>query len=97
MKKKLIKDLTYRQKFKKQEKSLFLFGVIKANKFLPKSYRLKAKRGIADSNIYTSKFNNRCVVSGRARGLIREFKVSRIVFKELVNSGYFPGIKKSSW
>src|ERR1700738_4428825 len=40
---------------------------------------------------------NRCEVSGRRRGFIRRFKVSRLTFRELDFSGLIPGVTKSSW
>ncbi len=41
--------------------------------------------------------NNRCPLSGRVRGFMREFGVSRIVFRELALEGKVPGVRKSSW
>ncbi|UQZ36031.1 30S ribosomal protein S14 [Paenibacillus sp. PK3_47] len=40
---------------------------------------------------------NRCAVSGRPRGYLNKFKVSRIVFRELAHKGQIPGVTKSSW
>ncbi len=40
---------------------------------------------------------NRCVVSGRARGFMRKFGVSRIVFREMALRGEIPGVRKASW
>lgn len=40
---------------------------------------------------------NRCAVSGRPRGYLNKFKVSRIVFRELALKGQIPGVTKSSW
>lgn len=41
--------------------------------------------------------NNRCSITGRARGYLRTFGLSRIKFRELANEGKIPGIKKASW
>ncbi len=41
--------------------------------------------------------NNRCVVSGRSRGYMRTFGLSRITFRELAREGKIPGVRKSSW
>lgn len=41
--------------------------------------------------------HNRCSVTGRPRGYISKFKVSRIVFRRLAHQGQIPGVKKSSW
>jgi len=43
------------------------------------------------------RIKNRCAVSGRQRGYMRDFGVSRIVFRELARDGKIPGVKKSSW
>ncbi len=40
---------------------------------------------------------NRCLVTGRRRGYLRRFKMSRIAFRELASSGMIPGVTKSSW
>lgn len=40
---------------------------------------------------------NRCAVSGRSRGFMRLFGLSRIQFREMARRGEIPGIKKSSW
>ncbi|MCM3701646.1 30S ribosomal protein S14 [Paenibacillus macerans] len=44
-----------------------------------------------------TRLHNRCFVSGRPRGYIGKFKVSRIVFRELAHKGQIPGVKKASW
>ena len=43
------------------------------------------------------RIKNRCAVSGRQRGYMRDFGVSRIVFRELARDGKIPGVKKASW
>lgn len=43
------------------------------------------------------RIKNRCAVSGRSRGYLRMFGVSRIVFRELAREGNIPGVKKASW
>jgi small subunit ribosomal protein S14 len=40
---------------------------------------------------------NRCKLTGRPRGYIRIFGVSRITFRELAVSGKIPGVTKASW
>ncbi len=43
------------------------------------------------------RLRNRCAFTGRARGYLRKFGVSRIVFREMALSGKIPGVKKASW
>ena len=41
--------------------------------------------------------HNRCQLTGRSRGVLRKFKVSRIMLRELALAGKIPGLKKASW
>ena len=43
------------------------------------------------------RLNNRCPLSGRTRGYMRDFGVSRIVFREMALEGTIPGVRKASW
>ncbi len=40
---------------------------------------------------------NRCMVTGRPRGYMRQFGISRITFREMASHGLIPGVKKASW
>ena len=48
-------------------------------------------------NASKARIRNRCVLTGRPRGVYRKFKLSRIAFRELAAIGQIPGITKSSW
>ena len=43
------------------------------------------------------RLHNRCKITGRPRGYIRQFGISRIVFREMALNGKIPGITKASW
>ena len=43
------------------------------------------------------RLNNRCPLTGRTRGYLRDFGVSRIVFREMALDGKIPGVRKASW
>ena len=43
------------------------------------------------------RLNNRCPLTGRRRGFLRDFGVSRIVFREMALEGKIPGVRKASW
>ena len=43
------------------------------------------------------RIKNRCAVTGRQRGFMRDFGLSRITFRELAREGKIPGVKKASW
>ncbi|MBP9765062.1 30S ribosomal protein S14 [Candidatus Babeliales bacterium] len=48
-------------------------------------------------NSSSVRLKNRCSQTGRARGYMGFFGVSRIVLRELALSGILPGVKKASW
>lgn len=43
------------------------------------------------------RYRNRCSLTGRPRGNLRKFGLSRIALRELANWGQIPGLIKSSW
>ncbi|GHT05152.1 30S ribosomal protein S14 [Bacteroidia bacterium] len=43
------------------------------------------------------RLHNRCKLTGRPKGYMRQFGVSRIQFREMASAGLIPGIKKASW
>ncbi len=43
------------------------------------------------------RLHNRCKITGRPRGYMRQFGISRITFREMASTGLIPGVKKASW
>ena len=43
------------------------------------------------------RLHNRCKLTGRPKGYMRFFGLSRIQFREMASSGLIPGVKKASW
>ncbi|MFT6849475.1 MAG: small subunit ribosomal protein S14 [Sphingobacteriales bacterium] len=43
------------------------------------------------------RMRNRCQITGRPRGYMRKFGVSRVTFREMALNGLIPGVKKASW
>lgn len=43
------------------------------------------------------RLHNRCKLTGRPRGYMRTFGLSRVTFREMANQGLIPGVKKASW
>lgn len=43
------------------------------------------------------RLHNRCNLSGRPKGYMRQFGISRINFREMALKGLIPGVKKASW
>ncbi len=44
-----------------------------------------------------TRLHNRCKITGRPKGYMRQFGISRVLFREMANKGLIPGVKKSSW
>jgi small subunit ribosomal protein S14 len=64
--------------------------------------QLKAKRDYAGlsklpRDASPTRVVNRCAMSGRRRGFLRKFGVSRLTFREAALNGLIPGIVKASW
>ncbi len=61
---------------------------------------MATKAQVAKSN-RTPKFSTRqvrrCEITGRARGVYRKFRVSRIMLRKLALEGKVPGMRKASW
>jgi small subunit ribosomal protein S14 len=43
------------------------------------------------------RMHNRCLLTGRPRGYMRQFGISRVTFREMALEGKIPGVKKASW
>ena len=57
----------------------------------PKRFKFKAK------DKWKTRAYNRCELTGRPRAYMRDFGVSRCVFRELAEKAQIPGVRKSSW
>ncbi|MEN8247492.1 MAG: 30S ribosomal protein S14 [Bacteroidota bacterium] len=43
------------------------------------------------------RLHNRCKMTGRPKGYMRKFGISRVTFREMASAGKIPGVTKSSW
>ncbi|MDR1561519.1 MAG: 30S ribosomal protein S14 [Dysgonamonadaceae bacterium] len=43
------------------------------------------------------RLHNRCSITGRPKGYVRQFGISRIQLREMASQGLIPGLKKASW
>lgn len=72
------------------------------NKYATKRAELKAAGDYAalsllPRNASPVRLHNRCKLSGRPKGYMRQFGISRIAFREMASNGLIPGVKKASW
>ena len=101
MKFRLIKDKKLRNRFCKNEIYIITY------KFLVSNYLLKRNKlfifNLINFNFFhtylvrnsKAKMHNYCTITGRARGIISFFHVSRLVFRNLIGKGLISGIKRS--
>jgi small subunit ribosomal protein S14 len=71
-------------------------------KYAVKRAKLKAEGdyvglSLLPRNSNPNRMHNRCKLTGRPKGYMRQFGVSRITFREMASSGLIPGIRKASW
>ena len=48
-------------------------------------------------NSSPTRLHNRCKLTGRPKGYMRQFGISRVTFREMANYGLIPGVTKASW
>ncbi len=84
------------KKFKEKRNAL---KKIVSNTKVSLEERLAAQAALTDlpRNSSSARLKKRCSQTGRPRGYIGFFGVSRIVFRELASAGLLPGVKKASW
>ncbi len=71
-------------------------------KFAEKRAALKAEGNYAaldllPKNASPVRLKNRCQLTGRPRGYMRHFGVSRVMFRDMALQGKIPGVTKASW
>ena len=84
MKAREVKRQAVVDKYAEKRKALKAAGDFEAFKKLPK-------------NASPVRLHNRCKLTGRPRGYMRQFGLSRVTFREMANQGLIPGVKKASW
>ena len=71
-------------------------------KYAEKRAKLKAEGDyvalqLLPKNASPVRMHNRCKLTGRPKGYMRQFGLSRITFREMASAGLIPGVKKASW
>ena len=90
------KDKTKRQVFHKYERKRALLRALIRNENLSRRTRWKIALQLhrLPRNGSPTRIRNRCVLTGRPRGIQRNFKVSRITLRNLISQGNVPGVVK---
>ena len=61
------------------------------------AYEAARKLQRIPKNANPIRLHNRCKLTGRPKGYMRQFGISRIQLREMASSGLIPGVKKASW
>lgn len=61
------------------------------------AYEAAQKLQKLPKNANRIRLHNRCSITGRPKGYMRQFGISRIQFREMASAGLIPGVKKASW
>lgn len=72
------------------------------DKFAAKRAQFKAEGNYAaldklPKNASPVRLHNRCKITGRPKGYIRQFGISRVLFRDMALAGKIPGVTKASW
>jgi small subunit ribosomal protein S14 len=84
MKAREVKRQKLVDKFAKKRKEALEAGDYQALQLIPK-------------NGSPVRLHNRCKLTGRPKGYMRIFGISRVTFREMANQGLIPGVRKASW
>lgn len=98
--KRILKDHMRRLLVQQHEADRTLYKAMTQDQSLPMPVRLQVQRLFETEMPVDSAANrvkNRCVLTGRGRAVHRFCRLSRIMIKQLTNSGNLPGVAKASW
>ena len=79
------------------EKRAALKKIIATSEDPAEAYEAARKLQAIPKNANPIRLHNRCKITGRPKGYIRQFGLSRIQFREMASAGLIPGVKKASW
>ena len=95
----LLKDANLRTLVARVEYRRLLYKAILQDRSLPQPlrYEFMFKLNKVSKKSSAVRTKNRCVMTGRGKGVLRTFKCSRIALRELISKGEIAGVTKSSW
>lgn len=95
------KNKKFRKFYSKSELNYYINSALTKNKILSKQNLINLlnsnqKRLLKEQQTSPkiSMIRGLCILTGRSRGLIQDYKLSRLKFKELAEAGFISGVKK---
>jgi small subunit ribosomal protein S14 len=97
-KQRILKDLKKRKTFAEHECLSLFLKVLALNNMLPSHLQRAAYDTLAlrPKDACITRIRNRCLISGRGRGVIKDWAVSRQNFRRLADEGYLAGVRRAS-
>ncbi len=95
----IFRDKSRRKSVQKYEIQRMLYASMIRDFSLPKHTRFQSVLKLNKLPRSSSKvrIQNPCILTGRNKGTLRQWKLSRITFRELASAGLLSGVRKSSW
>ncbi|KAF8325278.1 uncharacterized protein EI90DRAFT_2976645 [Cantharellus anzutake] len=95
----VLRDIKARRMVFENEVTRRAYLFVARNQTLPPAVRYQAQLQLNNFSKYTrpNTVNNRCVESGRGRGVMSKFGLCRYQFRLKALAGDIPGVKKASW
>lgn len=81
----------------KRAKLVAKYAAKKAELKAAGDYESLQKLQLLPKNASYVRLHNRCSITGRPKGYMRQFGISRIQFREMASAGLIPGVRKASW
>ncbi|KAF2197682.1 glucocorticoid receptor-like (DNA-binding domain) [Delitschia confertaspora ATCC 74209] len=94
-----IRDHTKRKVYAQHEPERQALRYLIRNTSLPQRVRAQAQLQLSQMHCYTryTQIKNRCIMGGKGRGILSDFRMGRYQFRLNALSGNIPGVKKASW
>ncbi|KAF2436688.1 mitochondrial 40S ribosomal protein-like protein MRP2 [Tothia fuscella] len=95
----IIRDHTKRKVVAEYETERQSLRYIIRNTSLPQRMRAQAQLQLSQMHCYTrpTQVKNRCIMGGKGRGVLSDFRMGRFQFRMNALAGNIPGVKKASW
>jgi len=95
----IIRDQKRRTLFLKNEQKRVEYKSLLKNSLIPQKEKREFLKKLNKLSRNSSKvrIRNRCILTGRGRGVYSKYRLSRIRFRELASQGLIPGVIKANW
>lgn len=95
----IFRDQKRRTLFKKYELKRTLYMAMIRDSSVSKNIRFQSVLELNKLPRSSSKvrIRNRCIMTGRGKAVLKQWKLSRISFRELASRGLLAGVRRSSW